>query len=365
MTSDAPSYFSQDYQTARARFVQLAEQAGAQLRFIPHPLNGPDGQEIGTDIAVLGPADAALHLVICSATHGIEGYAGSAIQSHLLDTIVRKGFDAPTRLTMIHGLNPWGFAHDRRVTEHNVDLNRNFIDHDAQQWPENPNYAALDKAINPDQLDEETLNAATDLMRTFAKQNGAMALQAAIGQGQYHRPDGCYFGGTKPQWSNRQLRHLIADQCAAATNLIFIDIHTGLGDYGIGELIVEMAPNDPVCQRARTIWGEGVTSTQDGSSSSTALAGTIDFAVIDAAPAAKVTPVTLEFGTVPTEQVFAALRADNWLYRFGDPDGTAYTPIKQALRDAFYPQADDWKQMVIARGVEVYEQALAYFSGAA
>ena len=31
-------------------------------------------------------------------------------------------------VVLVHGLNPYGFAHFTRTTENNVDLNRNFID---------------------------------------------------------------------------------------------------------------------------------------------------------------------------------------------------------------------------------------------
>ncbi len=40
-----------------------------------------------------------------------------------------------TGALLIHALNPYGFAWTRRVTEDNVDLNRNFVDHD-KGYPE-------------------------------------------------------------------------------------------------------------------------------------------------------------------------------------------------------------------------------------
>ena len=49
---------------------------------------------------------------------------------------------------MVHAINPHGFAWSRRVTEDNVDLNRNFVDH-AQPYPSNPGYEELRAAICP------------------------------------------------------------------------------------------------------------------------------------------------------------------------------------------------------------------------
>ena len=42
---------------------------------------------------------------------------------------------------MIHALNPFGFAHLRRANEDNVDLNRNFVDHEGGNYPENDLFA--------------------------------------------------------------------------------------------------------------------------------------------------------------------------------------------------------------------------------
>ena len=53
-----------------------------------------------------------------------------------------------------------------------------------------------------------------------------------------------------------------------------------------------------------------------------------------------------------------ALRGDNWLYHKGDHDSALATQIKADIRDAFYPDQDDWKQMVWSRAREVTERAL-------
>jgi hypothetical protein len=66
-------------------------------------------------------------LVLISGTHGVEGFAGSACQL----AAVRLGLfgELPSDLAvlMIHSINPYGFAFCRRVTESNVDLNRNCV----------------------------------------------------------------------------------------------------------------------------------------------------------------------------------------------------------------------------------------------
>jgi hypothetical protein len=74
-------------------------------------------------------------------------------------------------------------------------------------------------------------------------------------------------------------------------------------------------------------------------------------------PQAEVTAVTLEFGTYSTIEVFAATRADNWLHCHGNPLGADAEDIKTEIRRVFYPDADDWKEMVWTRAREVIERA--------
>ncbi|MEJ0064575.1 MAG: DUF2817 domain-containing protein [Caulobacteraceae bacterium] len=53
---------------------------------------------------------------------------------------------------MIHAINPYGFAWLRRVTEENIDLNRNWIDF-SQPPPANPGYDELADAARAPRMD--------------------------------------------------------------------------------------------------------------------------------------------------------------------------------------------------------------------
>ena len=53
------------------------------------------------------------------------------------------------RCVLLHALNPYGFAWLRRVNEHNVDLNRNFLLPGEAYRGSPAGYAALDPLLNP------------------------------------------------------------------------------------------------------------------------------------------------------------------------------------------------------------------------
>ena len=49
---------------------------------------------------------------------------------------------------------------------------------------------------------------------------------------------------------------------------------------------------------------------------------------------------------------------DAWLWTHGDPRGPEAEPIRNALRDHFYPPFADWQEMVLFRSRQVFRQAL-------
>ena len=73
----------------------------------------------------------------------------------------------------------------------------------------------------------------------------------------------------------------------------------------------------------------------------------------------EVTVACLEYGTYPTLDVFSALRADNWLHCHGEPTRQDAAEIKAQIRRAFFPDCDDWKDLVWQRSQAVLAQAIA------
>jgi hypothetical protein len=75
----------------------------------------------------------------------------------------------------------------------------------------------------------------------------------------------------------------------------------------------------------------------------------------------EVSPCGLEFGTVAMNLVAAALVADNWLHRHGGLSNPVAPAIKQQIRDAFYVDADDWKEDVTRQTRDMIKHVLVAF----
>ena len=337
--------FSATYREARQRFLEAARAAGAAVESHAHPLKGADGEEIATDTALLGPADAASLVIVSSGTHGPEGFAGSACQLALLgDDLPARAAGHGIAMLLVHAVNPFGFSHLKRTNEDNIDLNRNFNDF-STPYPDNPVYEQVHRLLVPDTWPPDADNEAR-----LAEAMGRLADQRnpGISSGQALHPDGLFYSGTAPAWSNGTVRSIVRRHGAGRRHIAWLDVHTGLGPYGHGEKIFGTHPPRTL-QRALSWWGRDlIVSTQPGSVSPRTV-GHITYCAFAESPHAALTPMTLEYGTLPSLQVRKALRGEAWLA--GHPDAAPATAaaIRRAVRDAFYVDADDWKGMVLGQ----------------
>ena len=359
---DCSVHFSQSYAEARAKFLAAAEAADLDVESHVHPLRGRDDETLAMDVVRDGPADARQLLLISSACHGVEGYCGSGIQIALLrDAAWRASAHAAgVAVLYVHGLNPYGFSWWRRSTQENVDLNRNFHDF-AQPLPANPAYdeiAAL--LVPPTWPPSDEVNAR---IGRLVQERGEGALQAATSGGQYDHPQGLFFGGHNPTWSNQTLRQVLRDHARRCDKLAWIDLHTGLGPSGLGERIFACRDDAGALARARAWWGPQVTSIYDGSSTSAPLTGLMWLAAYDECPQAEYTGIALEYGTVSIMQVIDALRADQWLENHPEAPDEQSRRIKRQVRDAFYVDDERWKQRVVEQAMEAVQQALRGLHG--
>jgi len=356
--------FAGDYSALRSRFLAAAEAAGARLFDYPHPLKGPHGETLATDVAVVGPEDAARVLVVNSGTHGVEGPYGSACQTQFLKQLTDGTRPPDVAIVFVHLINPWGTAWGRRVNEDNVDLNRNFLDWSVKP-PANKAYVPLNPIFAAKDWRGPERDKAEKALAQAIKRLGPEGLQRVVESGQYRFADGLFYGGKEPVWSNRTLRDILARFAGKAEQAIVFDLHTGAGPFGYPALLAVSEVEHAGLDWGRSIFGPALSVVLTGSHAVTdtgiaaTATGYVSSAVRQALTPDHVLPLVIECGTLPPAVMFEALRADHWLHLHGDLASEDAAGIKANLRHSFIPDDDNWRQAVLDRSLFYFRQALA------
>ena len=357
----AREHFSSSYAHARNRFLAAASRAGLAVEGKTHPEKGRDGEELAMDVVREGRPDAPGVLIVSSACHGAEGYCGSGVQVAALNDEAWREHARRNNVAVlyVHALNPYGFSHLRRTTHENIDLNRNFHDF-SRPLPVNERYRQIHPLLLPPEWPPSDASRAA--MAAWLETHGVAAYQAAVSGGQHEFPDGMFFGGTQPAWSNLALREVLRAHGRRAVRIAWIDIHTGLGPSGLGERIYAGPDHAPTVTRARAWWdGAGktpVTSIYDGSSTSAYLTGMMWASARDECPQAEFTSIAMEYGTLPVIETLDALRGDHWLHVHPEAPAALAWDIKRKMLSAFYTDTDEWKEQVVAQAREAMFQAV-------
>jgi len=302
--------FRTKYADARALFRQTAAEAGFELGSIPIE----EGSAYTTDVAIKRghPKRFVVHV---SGIHGVEGYAGSAAQVTALKYFGlgnpaskrRAMYDGtasnnstaqkPPTMVFIHAINPFGMAHNRRVNEGNIDVNRNFLTDEQLAFvhKRDPNFAGyvdIDFLLNPTYQIGTILGSygvwLSDLHGLLKVAYAVLAvgigsIKRSLVAGNYYKPLGMGFGGLARSSSVETLIRLSKNlELDVAEKVVLIDVHTGLGPSGVDTLVYFGSENAereaqfrrvfPIEQRDGEVVG-GLKESSKGAGEGSAMAG--------------------------------------------------------------------------------------------
>lgn len=172
-------------------------------------------------------------IVITSGEHGIEGYLGSALMELFFEEFFSDLDPRTNGLLLVHAINPWGMRHRERQNPANVDLNRNFIEDDFNTLKStNPDYPALAGYLAPQKPLNNLALAKWSFIYATIKNYlvfGSKRIREAALMGQYHSPEGIYFGGSERQPETRTMMDVYRRGFAGYQEVIHLDLHTGYG----------------------------------------------------------------------------------------------------------------------------------------
>jgi hypothetical protein len=351
LNADDHDFFSPDYFTARDRFRDAARRAGATLDALVLDAHGPLGETLTIDIARLGGAGARRVLLHTSGLHGVEAFAGSAVQLAVL--AAPPAVPSGCELVLVHVLNPYGMTWLRRANENNVDLNRNFL-RDDDRWEGTPAlYRLLDPLLNPPS--PPSRDAFSLRLALFALRHGTVATRQAIAEGQFEFPRGLFFGGAALEPGPRSYFEWLGRHLAQAEQVFALDLHTGLGRRGESTLILEAGVGTTPAPELERALGGPLVDPAAGQAVFT-IRGGMGCALPRILRGARVDFVLQEIGTYPTWAVLHALREENRCHHHLVPVEARH-PAKLALLEALRPDSASWRKRAVVHGMSLVHAA--------
>lgn len=324
-------YFKETYEESRRDFLDLAKKVGGELR--SHKIS----DELSFESFYLQPAGKKEKLLILSSgIHGIEGHTGSALQRYFLDNNFLNLKNENMGILILHGINAYGFKHNRRMTENNVDLNRNFdMSHDLFQT-ENEGYAMLNPFLNP--KNGYSRFAFYPKTIRYILKYGMGNLRQAILKGQYQFPEGIFFGGKTFEPHVSLIQNELVRVGEGFEKVLLLDLHTGFGQRGKLHLFGDRTPYIDLDHMNKVFKGQSI----DYGSEKEFYVISGGFTVFLAKlfhQKTKFAGVVYEFGTVDGHKPLGSLDS---LYRMINEKQN-----KTLFKEMFYPEDPAWRQSVL------------------
>lgn len=364
------NYFQESYVDCRKNFLEQVGKVNQRFRDVQISKLNIESR-VDFDLTVDScyiPAQKQFKrlLILTSGVHGVEGYVGSAVQQMVLKELLKEDSLDEMGVLLIHGINPYGIKYNRRVTENNVDLNRNCTTRKHLYDSSNKGYTDLKTFLNKRQKVNLTsfdhfffqVNAMYKIVRY-----SMATLRQAVLQGQYQYEKGIYFGGKATEPSIKAVTPLI-QQAASPYDMVFhIDLHTGYGENGTLHLIASPLKDEEKKEKMNRIFPDNQIDWGDSEDFYT-ITGEFTNYVGEIIPENYFLTMTFEFGTMDTQKTLGGIKAlhnviiENQGFHYGYKSQKDETGVKSRFLKGYYPPSETWRSKAIDDARQMFIQAL-------
>jgi hypothetical protein len=308
-------------------------------------------------------------LVVTSGLHGIEGYAGSAVQLMFMDKILNYKQQEDIGVLLIHGMNPYGLKYRRKVTENNIDLNRNCAVKADLFESKNDGYSKLSNMLMPQgKLDLNSFNNRFFhwvAIKKIVQESMPVLRQAAL-QGQYQFDKGIYYGGRQPEPQIREIGPFLKKIMEEYNVVLNLDLHTGYGERGKLHLFLNPINDSMVKNGIETIFKGSDIDWGDSGNFYTIKGEYIGWA--NSLPDSVLClPMLFEFGTLDSQTTYGSLKSiqiminENQGIHYGYKNKKSEDEIKRLFSEMYYPVSTLWRTKVIADSYQTMDKMLKNF----
>lgn len=359
-------YFTQ-YSENKNAFLQLSQKINsADWKTETSQWSLHQDPNLTTDLLFLKKTKPAQNLLILSSgLHGIEGYVGSAIQRWFVETHLKNN-PISYDVLLIHSLNPWGMQNKRRVNEHNIDLNRNFMTDESGYKVENQSYMSIDSFLNPQSSVDLHIFSKVSFFYDSIKlilQNSIDTLRKSILIGQYQQPRGLFYGGTQAASLKGKIDELIKKQLSNYQKTIWVDLHTGYGENGK----LHFLSNDSKSENGLRLTSSFPNTKIDFGEEKKFYKTSGDLTGYVASKSQNqntITSVVFEYGTLDSQSTLGSIESlrrmvlENQGYqnKFANEESRAQTT--QLFKDMFCPESPEWQAKILQQTEGVFKNVV-------
>ncbi|NOQ24802.1 MAG: DUF2817 domain-containing protein [Bacteroidales bacterium] len=366
-------YFKNSYDEARKEFRLKSKELALKYpdsKMFEIPVVSKIDSDLTIDICYIRASKKADKiLIISSGVHGVEGNVGSAVQRYFIDNYINEDFLEKTSVLLIHSVNPYGFKYQRKVTENNVDLNRN-SDIDKELYSTiNEGYSEICEIINPkEKVETRNLKNRFFFLKAIKEiiKRSMSVFRQAILQGQYAYPKGLFYGGNDFEPQIKNLVQSIDSICDPYKIIFAIDLHTGYGERGK----LHLFPNpveETVKNRMETIF-EGFHIDWGDSDDFYTYSG--DFVrYIQKINKDKIfIPMLFEYGTVGSRKMLGSIKSlhimmlENQGEHYGYVSNEDQKKVKHDFVEMYNLSSDSWRSQIIEETKIIFDKSLKRFS---
>lgn len=368
------SYFNRNYDDARSDFrlksKDISEKYPETKNFSLDVESNID-TNLTIDFCYIPSTKKANKIIIISSgVHGVEGYVGSAVQLYFMDKYINNVLLDKTSVLFIHSVNPYGFKYTRRVTENNVDLNRNSDINKKLYGTVNQGYPKVYDLINPKgKVNTGSLANRFFFLRAIMDiiKESMPVLRQAVLQGQYKYPKGLYYGGNDFEPQIKNLVKTIDTICNPYQAILEIDLHTGYGQRGK----LHLFPNpveaivkkrmEAVFEGSQIDWGDASDDFYTYNGDFAGYIGEINYDKI-------FIPMTFEYGTMDSQTTIGSLKSihimilENQGEQYGYKSAKDMEKVKADLIEMYYPSSLAWRSHIIDETKIIFDKSLKQFS---
>lgn len=287
--------------------------------------------------------------------HGIEGFAGAACTHVFINEYLDRIDPHTTGICLIHALNPWGMRNYRRVTENNVDLNRNYLyDPDSVPKDINDHYSKESDMFLPNgkiaDLTQEKRKLYTQLSKALVT-TGYSGIKKAKGMGQFEFERGVYYGGKQEEPNTAYLKEIQKKLLSTFARVVHMDWHTALGPANEITMVISDLDGRSEAQLKETYQLKNILPF---SADKVKGDSTHHFHKVrkEEYPDTKLFSALFEFGTFGTGKKaefreFQTIILENHLYFEGAKKQEDIDWIMNEFKEMFYPDDPEWRDSVI------------------